>query len=158
MLEIAIPGAETLRLDHLVADFNGTLAVDGELLPGAGEALRRLAESLALHVVTADTFGKDRDALAGIPCELAILTEGAQDSAKLSYIEALGAHRCVCLGNGRNDRMMLAAAGLGIAVMQGKERRWKPCWRRKWPCPTSTRPWGCCFIRGGWWPRCGPDS
>ncbi len=120
MLEIAIPGAEPLRLDHLVADFNGTLAVDGELLPGAGEALRRLAEKLALHVVTADTFGRARDALAGIPCELAILPEGAQDSAKLRYVEALGAARCACLGNGRNDRLMLAAAGLGIAVMQGE--------------------------------------
>jgi soluble P-type ATPase len=120
MLEIAIPGRETLRLDHLVADFNGTLACDGELLPGAGDALCLLAESLALHVVTADTFGRAREALAGIPCELAILPEGAQDSAKLSYIEALGAHRCACLGNGRNDRLMLAAAGLGIAVIQGE--------------------------------------
>jgi len=25
MLEISIPGAQTLRLDYLVADFNGTL-------------------------------------------------------------------------------------------------------------------------------------
>lgn len=118
MLEIAIPGAETLRLDYLVADFNGTLAVDGVLLPGAGEVLVRLAGKLALHVVTADTFGKAREALAGIPCEIAILPEGGQDSAKLRYVEALGAARCVCLGNGRNDRLMLAAAGLGIAVMQ----------------------------------------
>jgi soluble P-type ATPase len=76
MLEIAIPGADTLRLDHLVADFNGTLAVDGELLPGVAEGLCQLAERLALHVVTADTFGKAREALAGIPCELAILPPG----------------------------------------------------------------------------------
>jgi soluble P-type ATPase len=118
MLEIAIPGRETLRLEHLVADFNGTLACDGALLPGTGEALVRLAGQLALHVVTADTFGKAREALVGVPCELAILPEGGQDSAKLRYVEAIGAARCVCLGNGRNDRMMLAAAGLGIAVMQ----------------------------------------
>jgi soluble P-type ATPase len=32
----------------------------------------------------------------------------------------LGAHRCVGLGNGRNDRLMLTAAALGIAVMQGE--------------------------------------
>lgn len=120
MLEIVIPGAETLRLDHLVADFNGTLACDGALLPGVGEALRRLAQQFALHVVTADTFGTAREALAGIPCKLAILPPGRQDSAKLRYVENLGAARCACIGNGRNDRLMLAAAGLGIAVVQGE--------------------------------------
>lgn len=118
MLEIAIPGAPTLRLEHLVADFNGTLACDGALLPGAREALVRLAEKLTLHVVTADTFGNVRMALAGIPCQLAVLPAGAQDLAKLHFVEARGAAGCVCVGNGRNDRLMLAAAGLGIAVMQ----------------------------------------
>lgn len=120
MLEIAIPGVETLRLDYVVADFNGTLACDGVLLPGVDEALRRLAQQLALHVVTADTFGTVREALAGIPCQLAILPPGHQDSAKLRYVENLGAARCACIGNGRNDRLMLAAAGLGIAVVQGE--------------------------------------
>ena len=46
MLEIVIPGMETLRLDHLVADFNGTLAVDGELLPDVMEALSSLRAKL----------------------------------------------------------------------------------------------------------------
>jgi soluble P-type ATPase len=120
MLEIAIPGADTLRLDYLIADFNGTLAADGVLLPGVADALWRLAESLDLHVVTADTFGKAREALAGLPCELAILPEGGQDVAKRRHLESLGAARCVALGNGRNDRLMLAAAGLGIAVIEAE--------------------------------------
>jgi len=117
MLEIAIPGGEILRLEHLVADFNGTMACDGVLLPGARDALCRVAEKLAIHIVTADTFGKAREALSGIPCKLAILPEGGQDSAKLRYVETLGAGKCVCIGNGRNDRLMLAQAALGIAVI-----------------------------------------
>ncbi len=120
MLEIAIPGAETLRLDYLVADFNGTLACDGVLLPGVRDALCCLAEKLAIHVVTADTFSHAKEALAGIPCQLVILPPGNQNSAKLRYVENLGASNCVCIGNGRNDRLMLAAAALGIAVMQGE--------------------------------------
>lgn len=120
MIEIPIPGAETLRLEHLIADFNGTLAVDGLLLPGTAEALCRLSEKLAIHVVTADTFGTAREALSGIPCELVILAEGAQDRAKLRYAEALGIAHCVCIGNGRNDLGMLAAAELGIVVIQGE--------------------------------------
>jgi soluble P-type ATPase len=118
MLEILIPGAPPLRLEHLVADFNGTLACDGMLLPGVEEALTRLAQQLTVHVITADTFGSVRAAVAGIPCRLALLPESEQDGAKLRYVEALGAARCVCIGNGRNDRRMLAAAGLGIAVVQ----------------------------------------
>jgi len=117
MLEIAFPGGEILRLEHLVADFNGTMACDGVLLPGARDALCRVAEKLAIHIVTADTFGKAREALSGIPCKLAILPEGGQDSAKLRYVETLGAGKCVCIGNGRNDRLMLAQAALGIAVI-----------------------------------------
>jgi len=120
MLEIAIPGAETLRLDYLVADFNGTLARDGILLPGVADAFGRLAEHLALHVMTADTHGGARNALAGMSCELAILPEGGQDVAKRSYVESLGAAHCVAIGNGRNDRLMLAAAGLGIAVIEAE--------------------------------------
>ena len=118
MLEIPIPGSETFRLDHLVADFNGTIAYDGMLLPGVREGLCRLAEYFAIYIVTADTFGRAKEALVGIHCELAILPPGGQDAAKLRYVEALGAARCVCIGNGRNDCLMLAGAALGIAVMQ----------------------------------------
>lgn len=120
MLEVVIPGAETLALEHLVADFNGTLALDGALLPGVTEAFGTLSERLEIHVVTADTFGRARQTLAGLPCNLSVLSTGGQDSAKLRYVEALGAAQCVCIGNGCNDRLMLRAAGLGIAVMQGE--------------------------------------
>lgn len=120
MLEIAIPGSDTLSLDHLVADFNGTLAVDGALLPGVADALRNLASRLTLHVVTADTFGRAHDALAGLPVTLRVLSGGPHDVAKRRYAEQLGAQRCVAIGNGRNDRLLLAAAALGIAVVQGE--------------------------------------
>jgi soluble P-type ATPase len=120
MLEIPIPGAPTLRLAHLVADFNGTLAVDGQLIAGVAEALLTLAAALDIHVVTADTFGRVKQAMAGVRCATTILPSGEQDSAKLQYVQRLGAISCVCIGNGRNDRLMLAAAGLGIAVIQGE--------------------------------------
>jgi soluble P-type ATPase len=120
MIEIRIPGGETLRLEHVVADYNGTLACDGSLLPGVAEALVRLAATLSVHVVTADTFGRVRQALTDLPCRLAVLPPGGQDQAKQAYIEVLGAEGCVCIGNGRNDRLMLKVAALGIAVVQGE--------------------------------------
>jgi soluble P-type ATPase len=120
MLEIAVPGALPLRFKHLVADFNGTLAVDGVLIAGVAEALHTLSYALDIHVVTADTFGRVKQAMTDVPCATTILPPGDQDSAKLRYIQRLGAADCVCIGNGRNDRLMLAAAGLGIVVIQGE--------------------------------------
>lgn len=120
MLEITIPGEEPLLLEHLVADFNGTLAIDGCLLPGVVDDLRNLARRLSIHVITADTFGSARQALEGLPVRLNVLTETPHAAAKRRYVEDLGAGRCVAIGNGRNDELMLAAAALGIVVIQGE--------------------------------------
>jgi soluble P-type ATPase len=120
MLEIDIPGYRTLRLEHLVLDYNGTLARDGELLDGVKERLDALAGTLHIHILTADTFGKARSQLVGIPGDLSILPIEEQDRRKLEYIQRLGAETTVCMGNGRNDRLMLQGAGLGIAVAQAE--------------------------------------
>lgn len=120
MVAVDIPGFGELRLEHVVCDYNGTLAVDGDLLPGVDRALRSLAPDVRLHVLTADTFGKAAAKLAGLPVELTILTAGGQTAAKLAYVSALGAHRVVALGNGRNDAAMLRAARVGIALVQGE--------------------------------------
>lgn len=118
MLEINIPGDKTFRFQHLVMDYNGTLAVDGYLLDGVQPRLTSLAEKLQLHVVTADTFGLASSQLAGLPCELTVLPVDDQARAKLEYIQRLGADQVIAIGNGRNDQRMLEAAALGIAVIQ----------------------------------------
>ena len=117
MLEIAIPGLRTLRLEYLVLDYNGTLAVDGKLIEGVTERLQALSQQLTILVVTADTFGKARSALAGMPCQLEVLPAPGQDQAKLAYVQCLGCERVAAVGNGRNDRLMLEVAALGIAVI-----------------------------------------
>jgi soluble P-type ATPase len=118
MLEIPIPGFAELHLDHLILDYNGTIACDGELIRGVKERLEALAATLRIHVVTADTFGMAKEQLAGIPCTLAILQGDREAVAKLNYLNGLEDNACVCLGNGRNDVLMLKNAALGIAVIQ----------------------------------------
>ena len=120
MLTIAIPGAQALQLEHLVLDFNGTLACDGELLDGVAGLVGQLARHLLVHVVTADTYGRARTQLDGLPCKLVILESGDQTQAKRDYVQRLGPHAVACIGNGRNDRGMMEAAALGIAVIQGE--------------------------------------
>ena len=117
MLDITIPGFGELHLAHMVMDYNGTLAVDGQLLPGVGQRLETLGRQLALHVVTADTFGKVRQTFEGSDVTVRILPKDQQDLAKQAYVNSLGAIHTVSLGNGRNDRLMLETAALGIGLV-----------------------------------------
>jgi soluble P-type ATPase len=117
MITVDIPGYGLLRLEHLVMDYNGTLAVDGEIAAGVAAAMEVLASQVTIHVITADTFGLAANGLKGCPVKLSVLPPGDQDVAKLDYVERLGAAQTAAVGNGRNDRRMLAAAGLGIAVI-----------------------------------------
>ena len=117
MIEVKVPGYKTVKLNYLVLDYNGTLSCDGEVIQGVKNRLSTLSEQLSVHVITADTFGKVESRLKDVPCEITVLPLENQDLAKLEYIKKLGADRTVCIGNGRNDRLMLKAAVLGIAVV-----------------------------------------
>ena len=119
-LRVDIPGFGALRIAHLALDFNGTLAVDGKLLPGVKRRIAMLSGRLRIHVLTADTFGRARAELRGLRCQLVVLGRGQQDRAKAAYVRRLVAARTACIGNGRNDRLMLRTAALGIAVVQAE--------------------------------------
>jgi len=116
VFEIDIPGFGFVRLEHLVSDFTGTLSVDGKLLSGVKERLNKISEFLKVHILTADTFGKARAELKGINCEIHILEGKDHDIQKEEYVKKLGAGSVVAFGNGNNDRKMLNAAKIGIAV------------------------------------------
>ena len=118
MVAIDIPGFQSLRLTHLVLDYNGTIALDGNLIPGVADALRALSVQLKIHVITADTFGSAQRQLEGLPIAFSLIPKTEQAAAKASYIAALGADSVVAIGNGRNDRDMLKDAALGIALIQ----------------------------------------
>lgn len=119
MIQVDIPGRKNkLAIDHLVLDFNGTLATDGRILPGVADLLRALAQQVNVHVVTAGTFGGVEEQVAGIPCVLKVLSGPGQTRQKARYVKLLGAGRTACVGNGRNDRDMLRQAALGILVVQ----------------------------------------
>ncbi len=120
MLELEIPGFGTVRADHLVSDFTGTLAVDGKLLSGVEERLVFLAKSLEIHVVTSDTLGVVESEMKGLPCVLHILSGTDHDLQKEEYVKKLDPGKVIAIGNGKNDRRMLKAARIGIAVSGGE--------------------------------------
>ncbi len=118
MIDVEIPGSTNLQLSHLVLDYNGTLALDGDLLDGVAEIMKELAIHLQLHVITADTHGTVAKKLAGLPCSLHIIGPHEQDRQKDAFVRSLVAERVAAIGNGRNDGLMLKTAALGIALVQ----------------------------------------
>ncbi len=120
MITIEIPGFETLELKHLVMDYNGTLALDGELFEGLEAVLNRLSEKLQLHIITADTFGRVAENIKNVNCRLHIIGKEKQNEQKQQYVESLGFAKVCAIGNGANDGLMLQAAALGIALIQAE--------------------------------------
>lgn len=117
MIHLDIPGREHCVLEHLVLDLNGTLALDGEPLPGVADRLASLSPSLAIHLLTADTGGNAAAFCGQMGIPLARIGPGAEASQKQAFVERLGAAYVVAIGNGANDARMLSAAALGVAVL-----------------------------------------
>ncbi len=117
MKTFAIPGAGEMTIQNILFDYNGTRAIDGDLLPGVREKINAHAADFDFHVITADTFGTVEKALKGAACRVVTIPEKDQARAKADYLETLGAGVTIACGNGANDEFMLKNAALGIAVL-----------------------------------------
>ncbi len=110
MITVVMPDRRELRFEHVVFDYNGTLAVDGVL---AGEVKARLVQlSKLVHtvIITADTFGLAASQLADVPgVELVILTADRGTEEKADFAGRLG-QNVIVVGNGANDCGMFRAA------------------------------------------------
>ncbi len=117
MIELNIPGRGVLQLEHLVCDVNGTLALDGRLLEGVARLLAGLRDRLELHLVTADTHGRQVEIDRQLGLSGHRLQPGDEAAQKAAFVRQLGAERVVAVGQGANDAAMLREAALGIAVL-----------------------------------------
>ncbi len=117
MIELTIPGRGELRIQHVVTDVNGTLAVDGQLPDGLARRISALRDRVDLHMITADTHGRQAgiDQLLGLSAER--LQPGHEAAQKAEFVRGLGAATVVAIGQGANDAAMLREAALGICVM-----------------------------------------
>ena len=116
MLTINIPGREAFPISHLVLDYNGTIALDGEIIPGIKEKLDKLCADLEICVITADTHGTAAKKCESLP--LQVLTFPTTEVGKIKAEEVRRRTGGVaCIGNGFNDILMSDAADLSICVM-----------------------------------------
>src|SRR5512139_2110935 len=120
MIELSIPGQGLIELEHLVCDVNGTLALDGQLLDGVARALTDLRDRLQLHLLTADTHGRQETIDRQLNVKAVRLQMGEESKQKAEYVRRLGAERVVAIGQGANDAAMLECASLGICVLSNE--------------------------------------
>jgi len=117
MIELNIPGIGVIQLEHLVSDVNGTLALDGKLIDGVPRALERLSDRVQIHLLTADTHGRQDaiDQVLGI--RSVRIPPGGEAEAKAAFVRELGPEKVIALGQGLNDAGMLKEAVIGICVL-----------------------------------------
>ncbi len=117
MIEVKIPGRGVLRLEHLVCDVNGTLAVDGRLIDGVARGLQTLRDRLEIHLLTANTHGRQAVIDSQLGLQAIILSSGEEREQKAAFVRTLGADSVAAVGQGANDAGMLAEAALGICIL-----------------------------------------
>ena len=117
MIQVNIPGRGTITLQILVLDFNGTLALDGEMIDCVKDNLLRLSPFLMIHILTADTYGTVERQCKGLPVQVKVLESMDHTTEKADYLKQFNAQEVIAIGNGANDYLMLERAHLGIAVI-----------------------------------------
>jgi len=117
MIELNIPGYSVLQIEHLVCDVNGTLALDGQLIDGVKRSISSLRDRLKIHILTANTFGR-QDTIDGLlNMNSTRLQLGDEAGQKAAFVRALGSSSTAAIGQGANDSAMLKEAALGICVL-----------------------------------------
>ena len=116
MISVDIPGRDSLYIEHVLLDYNGTIAVDGVLVPGAAIAIRQLAEQVHVLVLTADTYGSVESQCAPLGVNVRTFPQEGASAFKEHYAGGL-VGQVACLGKGFNDIGMFQKSDLSIAVL-----------------------------------------
>lgn len=117
MITVDAPGWGKRNIEHIVFDFNGTLAVDGRLIDGVEERLMKLSIKARIYICSADYHGTVADETRRFDLALKVLKTADQSMEKAEFIRRLGPLKVAAIGNGSADAQMLGEAALGIAVI-----------------------------------------
>jgi P-type E1-E2 ATPase len=117
LIEVNIPGRRKYRVNYLVLDLNGTIALDGSIIDGVEERLQALSKLVDISVVTADTLGRAQGLAKSLGVKIHKVDAGEEKAQKLKFVKRLGSESTVSIGNGSNDVSMLKEAILGICVV-----------------------------------------
>lgn len=118
MININIPGRCSYSIEHIVFDYNGTIAVNGIISESTREKLSILCNLADVYVLTADTYGSAAKECEGLNLTLKTFPKDNAADYKLKIVNELGKDKTMCFGNGYNDIKMFEAASLSVAVLE----------------------------------------
>lgn len=120
MLIYKIPGREDIKIENIVLDYNGTIAVDGKILDGVKQLLSKLKNHANIYILTADTYGTVEEECSNIGGEVLTFPKENAGESKKDIVKKLGGEKTLCVGNGFNDIPMFKESILSIAVLEGE--------------------------------------
>lgn len=118
MKKISVPGLGEIIAEHLVLDYNGTIAKDGKVIEGVKDKLKVLRQYFEIHILTADTYGTVHSEFEDWGVDVRVMSSDDSAIHKRKIVESFGQKNSICIGNGYNDIEMMKVAGLSISVIQ----------------------------------------
>ena len=118
MISLDIPGLKYLKIENLVLDVNGTLAIDGNLIPGVKERLNQLSNMMNVFMLTADTHGMQDYIDKELNLKSVRITRENEAQQKEAFLIKCGPESTIAVGNGANDELMIRKAAIGIVLIQ----------------------------------------
>jgi len=120
MITMQKPGEQSLGIEFILIDFEGTLASDRRVHPKAKDKINLLSKRTKIYILAKGEKELIEGVLRKVKAEIIYLKEGQCSVRKLDLLRDLGADQTVAIGNGADDVPLLGEARLGICVI-GKE-------------------------------------
>lgn len=120
MIIYEIPGRGNIEIQNIIFDYNGTIAVDGQLIEGVKDLINQLSKSVNIYILTADTYGSVISECGDINGKVLTFPNENAGKSKREIVQNLGGDCTLCVGNGYNDIPMFNEAALSIAVIGGE--------------------------------------
>ncbi|MCX7885063.1 MAG: ATPase P [Caloramator sp.] len=116
MLKFIIPGRRELKVENVVFDYNGTIAVDGIMSSEIKELINEIARYAKVYILTADTYGTVKRECGDL--NVTLMTFPSENAAifKRDIVKSLEGGT-ICVGNGYNDLEMFKICDLSIAII-----------------------------------------
>ena len=82
MVRIEIPGIDTIKVNNLVLDFNGTIATDGVIDRGIKDKIEELSQKIKVYILSADTRGNLEEITKEMGAEVVTIPSGNGSEGK----------------------------------------------------------------------------
>ncbi len=117
-MDFDIPHGKSFKIETIILDLNGTLTIDGKIIKGVKERLKKLKnKELDLILFSGDTRGTAEKVAKSLGLQFIKASTGKE---KLKQAKKLNLETCAAVGNGLIDYYKIKAVKLGIVTLQAE--------------------------------------